>query len=309
MKPKLFLLLAFSAALALTSCKKESDKNPPAVTEAEELTATSDDQQKFSTDMDEIDNDINNAVDDYAIIVGKTAQPAAALCNATVTIDTMGTTRKVTITYNGNNCQNSRSRTGVVTISIPATQRWKNAGAKLTVSFQNLKITRLADNKAITINGVKQITNVSGGRVIHAVNSTVIHDVDSDSMTLTFDNNTQRYWKIAKRRTFTYNNGLVIEVTGKHTIGNTSGVAEWGTNRFGNPFHTAIVAPMTVRQSCAFRLTSGQVKHTHGPKVVTTTFGLNAQGLPTACQQGTPFYMKIEWTGPNGNVISHLKPY
>jgi hypothetical protein len=127
-------------------------------------------------------------------------------------------------------------------------------------------------------------------------------------MSITFDNGSQRNWQIARQRVFTYNNGVVITTTGLHTEGNTSGVAEWGTNRFGRTFTTSITNPVVIRQDCNFRITAGKVTHTVPAFVSSATFGLNAAGNPTSCPAGN-FYAKLEWTGTGGNTYSALIPY
>jgi len=45
-----------------------------------------------------------------------------------------------------------------------------------------------------------------------------------------------------------YDNGAVGSETGTHTEGTTTGVAVWGTNRFGDAFSWVIAAPLVVRQ-------------------------------------------------------------
>jgi hypothetical protein len=190
--------------------------------------------------------------------------------------------------------------------------QWKNAGAAVTITFQNLKITRLRDNKSITINGSHVYTNVSGGLLINlATLGTITHSITSSNMSITFDNGSQRNWQVAKQRVFTYNSGVVITTTGTHTDGSNTGIAEWGTNRFGGAFATSILEPLVVRQDCNFRLTSGKVKHTTTTPAATgtATFGLNANGDPTSCPGSGTYYFKIVWTGPNGNTITVIRPY
>ena len=129
-------------------------------------------------------------------------------------------------------------------------------------------------------------------------------------MSITFDNGTQRNWQIAKRRVFTYNNGMVISTTGTHVEGSTTGIAEWGTNRFGNSFFTAIVDPMVIRQDCDFNITSGHVKHSGLLRTVDVTFGLDLNGNPTTCPGlGGTYYMKIVWVNASGQTMTVIRPY
>lgn len=128
-------------------------------------------------------------------------------------------------------------------------------------------------------------------------------------MSVTFDNGQQRTWQLARKRVFTYNNGIVITVTGLHTEGGTTGIAEWGTNRFGNAFTTAIVQPLVVRQDCSFRLVSGIVNHVTPHFDATVTAGLDANGNPSSCPGAGTYYLKIAWTGPAGIPRSVILPY
>jgi hypothetical protein len=108
-------------------------------------------------------------------------------------------------------------------------------------------------------------------------------------MSITFDNGSQRTWQVARQRVFIYNNGVVITVTGLHSKGNVTGIAEWGTNRFGHTFTTAIAEPIVRRQDCSFRVGSGKVTHTTNLFNASATFGLDASGNPTTCP-GAGYY-------------------
>ena len=218
--------------------------------------------------------------------------------------------RTITITYDGSSCMPGRTRTGSVVISMAQNVQWKNAGAAITVSFQNLKITRTSDSKHITLNGTQTYTNVSGGLLINLpILNSITHSITSNGLSVTFNNGSQRVWKVAKQRVFTYNNGVVITGTGTHTEGNITNIAEWGTNRFGNTFTTAVTTPLVVKQDCNFRLTGGAVTHATNMFSATATFGLDANGSPAACPGTGNYYFKIVWTGPNGNSRSAILPY
>jgi hypothetical protein len=107
---------------------------------------------------------------------------------------------------------------------------------------------------------------------------------------------------------YTYSNGVVLTITGDHTDGNNTGIAEWGTNRFGHAFTTSITQPLVIRQDCAFRLTSGQITH-QGFGTSTATFGLDASGNATSCPVTGHYYYKLTWTGAGGNTHTLLFPY
>ena len=311
-----FLMFACIAiSVTFTSCKK-SDTN----SDSSDLATHSDDQARFSNETDAVNNDGDAAIESYSAFSGRPENVSNVLnlpCDATVALDSFPavnpTTRRITITYNGTNCAGTRTRTGTVTLTMPLNQHFRDPGAVLTTTITQLRITRLSDNKSITINGVHEVKNVTGGRIINLQpGATIVHEITSSGMSVTFDNGTSRNWQVAKRRTFTHNgnpiNWLVITTTGMHVDGTINNISEWGTNRFGNAFVTSITDPMVIRQDCGFRLTSGQVTHRRLAADVVVTFGLNAAGNSTTCPLGV-FYYKLVWTGANGIVRTYILPY
>jgi hypothetical protein len=299
-------IMAFSLAFLFASCKKNSSD---AVDYTTQSSTHSDDQSRFSNESDAVANDVNLSMESTAGF-GKGEGTQSIICDATIVVDTVSNPRTITITYNGTNCLGNRIRTGVIVISMAQGVRWRNPGAQINVTFQNFKVTRISDNKSITINGTQTHTNVSGGLLINLPQlGTITHTITSSNMSITFDNGAQRNWQVARQRVFTYNNGIVITETGTHTDGSTTGIAEWGTNRFGQAFTTAIVLPIVLRQDCSFRVGSGKVEHTTAAFNSNVTFGLDSSGNPTGCPGANPYYMKVVWTGPGGNVHTVLLPY
>ncbi|MFT3911154.1 MAG: hypothetical protein QM737_17170 [Ferruginibacter sp.] len=306
---RLFIAALALLAVSFSSCKKDKDNNSTNTSDyTSEFSAQSEDQVQVSNDVDEVADDANNILDEHPSLNGKITN---LLCNATVVVDSLSDPKTVTITYNGTNCRGNRTRSGQVVLSMPLGVHWSDANAVLTVTINNLRITRIRDGRSITISGVTTYTNVSGGRIRDLANlgGTITHSIQSAGITVTFDNNTQRTWQIAKQRVFSYNNGIVITTTGTHTDGSTTGISEWGTNRFGNAFATQISAALVVRQDCDWRLVSGEVKHDRLVRDIVVTFGLDAQGNPTSCPGTGTFYYKIVWTNTNGVVRTVILPY
>lgn len=301
-----YALLLATIVFAFSSCQKDTESADYSA----ETAAHSDDQNRFSGEVDAAANDVVLTLDATAGFAGRGQDIQSLICDATVAVDTMSNPRTITITYNGTNCIGNRTRTGVIVVSMAQGIRWKNAGAQINVSFQNLRITRVSDNKSILINGTQTYTNVSGGLLINLpVLNTITHTITSSNMSVTFDNNTQRTWQVARQRVFSYSNGVAVTVTGLHTENGVSGIAEWGTNRFGNTFTSAITQPLVFRQDCSFRLGSGKVEHRTAYFNAAATFGLDASGNPTGCPGVNSYYMKIVWTGPAGNTRSAILPY
>jgi uncharacterized protein YbjQ (UPF0145 family) len=308
MKKNLFLLLGLSVLISFTACKKEkgNDKGNDA-----EISAHSDDESQFSGDLDIIINEVNLAMESNPLITGRMSSAQQEIvCDADAVFDMMSDPRTITITYDGTNCNPLRTRTGTVIISMAQGAQWKNAGAVVNITFQNLKITRTRDGKSVTINGTKTYTNVSGGLLINLPTlGTITHRISSNGLSVAFNDGTQFSWQVDKQRTYTYNNGVVVTTIGLHSEGGASNIALWGTNRFGRTFTTAITQPLIMRQDCSFRLTAGAVEHKTNLFTATATFGLDANGNPTTCPGTGNYYFKITWTGPNGNTSSTILPY
>jgi hypothetical protein len=301
------LMTAF-LVVSIISCKKNDSKEQDFNTEA---SVQSDDQAQFSTQVDAVANETNVLLETTGTLANKGEDMQGLVCNATVVADSSNSARTITITYAGADCSGFYTRTGTVLVSIPAGVHWKNAGAAITITYTNVVVTRVADNKSITINGAHTVTNISGGLLVNLPSlNNITHSITSNGMTVKFENNTQRTWQVARQRVFTFNNGVVITTTGTHTEGNNTNIAEWGTNRFGNVFTSSITAPLVVRQDCNFRLVSGQIKHSVPLFTAVATFGLNAEGNPTTCPAGSGhYYVKIMWTGLAGNSHTVIFPY
>jgi hypothetical protein len=306
MKKRIPYLLALSLLIFFTACKKDAtpeDTNTDMVTH-------SDDQSRFSTEIDAVANDADLAIESSSNFSGRLMDVQGLICDADIVVNTVSNPMTITITYNGANCLGNRTRTGVIVLSMPQGTLWKNAGAAITLSFQNYKVTRTSDTKSITINGTQTYTNVTGGLLINLPTAgPITHTLTSTALSVTFDNGSQRSWQVAKQRVFSFAGGVVVTASGIHTEGNVTNVAEWGTNRFGAAFTTSTLEPLVFRQDCNGRLVSGKVKHSTPNISATATFGLDVNGNPTTCPGAGTYYGKIVWTGPNGGSLSHIFPY
>jgi hypothetical protein len=329
---RLALILCIASGLFFTSCKKDNSSTSSDTSNAN-LSTAGDDQSQVSNETEAVTDDANTALNSQASFSGDesssvslsgntevnsvTSQQASAqfimpglICDATVTYDTANNQRIITIVYDGANCNGNRIRTGTLVITMPYGQHWKDAGATATIDVQQLKITRVRDEKTIVLNGSKTFTNVSGGLLKDlATLGTITHTVTSDGITITFDNGQQRVWHISKERVYTYNDGIVITTTGTYSDGTDNDIAEWGTDRFGNAFKSLITEPKVFRQDCDYRLTSGQntVKTANGTSVI--TYGLDVNGDPTGCPGTGTYYFKLVWTGVNGRTYTVILPY
>lgn len=259
MKQKSFLLhvVVFSFLLGSIACKKDNhaDNNKS----DSEIELHADDEAQFDAEIDAIANDVNLVLESASSFSPRIQDNI--ICDASIAVDLQTNPQTITLTYNGSSCfGGSRTRSGVVVLSAAPGTKWDVAGAAVKIEFKNLKITRSSDKKSITINGEQTYTNTSGGLLtkLSALES-ITHTITSSGLSVTFDNGSKRTWQVAKERLFTYSNGIVIAVSGKHTEGSKTNIAIWGSNRFGTSFTTSISDPLVIRQDCNFRLTSGAI--------------------------------------------------
>jgi hypothetical protein len=303
-------LVCFSFLL-FTACKKDDSSKNNNGDENEVVSAAMTDESQVSNEMDGIALDAATAIEYEPTFSGNNGVLDEIICDATVTYNTTTDPMTITVTYNGtNNCNGGRTRTGSIVLAMAKNTQWTNPGSSFTITFNDLKITKTATNKSITITGTHLVTNVSGGLLIHlATEGPITHTVTSENMKVSFDNGTARSWNVAKQRVYTYDNGAVLTITGTHTEGDDTGIAEWGTNRLGGTFKTSIVTPVVIKQSCNFRVTGGSVKHSTEVFSAFATFGLNANGEAIDCPGSGNYFYKLIWTGQSGGSLSLILPY
>src|SRR5215218_5545515 len=106
--------------MLLTSCKKDDKptNNPPDL--ATEIQVHSDDQNRVSTEVDNVANDAGTALESDVAFSGKMQdnQDINIICGATTVVDTLSNPRTITITYNGLDCSAAHMRTGSIVLSM-----------------------------------------------------------------------------------------------------------------------------------------------------------------------------------------------
>lgn len=307
-------LVALSAGLTFTSCKKDKQTDPQDPDETSTFSQQSRDESTSNTVADMSMDDAEAALGNTSLSGFKTTS-IPGLCNATVD-STQKSSGIITINYNGNSCDGLRNRTGSITLQIAnyPSMHWKDAGAVLTITYNNFKVTQNSNGKSTTLNGSHVITNVSGGIVAHigiSPNpSTIVRNIRSSNMTLTFDDGTQRVWSVARKRTWTGSGGTPTSLTieGDTTISGHANTVVWGTNRAGNSFSTCINNGIVVTSTCGwYAPVSGLKTHYFNSRVSTVQFGLDASGNTPA--SGCPGFYKVTWTGINGNTHTYIGSY
>lgn len=295
--------------IATSGCKKAAEAlQTPA--DQVEIATHADDDAMVADVIDDLTKDANALFEADASLSGDASVVDEVICDASVALDTESDPMTATVTFNGANC-GTNTRNGAVILSMPKGTKWKDAGAAITIQYENFTIKRKSDDKTITLNGTQTYTNLTGGLVYQASSlDSIIHTLVSENLSIKFDDETARNWNMARRKVITYDNGLVIAVTGMHQTDDESNVADWGTNRFGKAFTTSITFPLIIKQSCDFRVTGGAIKHKTEVFTATATFGLDASGNATGCPDSGNYYYRLEWKrNSNGNSFDILLPY
>ena len=296
-----FLLVTLSAALLFSCSKTGSGFNDTANFTANAQAQTND-QVRISSTIDAVFNDVDSVL----------ANPAN-LCGATVTVDSVDSPRKVTITYNGVACGFFLYHQGTVTIQYPPGNNWNTALDTVLVTLQNVVINTPPDTSSLVFSGQCLYTNVSGGSLSGLTGggpSPVIHSITVVNLGVLYNFYWPSIWQIARLRTYTNKGGLAISTSGMDSVGGYAAVAEWGGNRFGNSVITAIDSPLMINQGCGWRLTSGQIQLYNPAGMTSMIYGLDSTGTATGCPTGgTPYYYKLSWSGSGQNPYTVVLPY
>lgn len=307
------LLVAATIGLIFTGCKKTADTKPDIADDLAQQSLSATDQSRIESESNQSLDDVNSVIDG----ISATRSVASFACN--VTIDSsLASTGFIKLTFNGNNCANTKSRTGVISVQLPynsVTQtvtKWHVAGSTITLTYLNYKVTNLSDNKSLTFNGTHSVTNVNGGRLINITpGNPIVHKIRA-GMQLTFDDGTQRTWSVARTRTFSIaSNILSTQLTGDTTINNYSNVAMWGINRAGENFSISITTPVIENifgGTCLYKPLSGVRVHHKAAREITVTYGVDANGVAEA-PGNCPYGYKFNWTNANGVAKQVIKQY
>jgi hypothetical protein len=199
------------------------------------------------------------------------------------------------------------NRTGTITIQLPyngtTVTTWSTPGATASLTFNNFKVTNLANNKSITYNGVHQVTNVNGGGIIQLYLGTSIINKVRACMQLTFGDSTTRTWNVAETRTLSsvaYSGIVKATTTGDTVLAGHNHVAFWGVNRLNESFTIDMPTPfsyMAYGTTCLIKPRTGVIVFYGVSHSLTLTYGVDSSGNPTtAC----PYGYKFSWVDGNG---------
>ncbi len=277
-----------------TSCKKDTK---------DEKDTDSTSIQQLVKDEAVIESSFEDALNDANDVLSKgNSKDIQTPPNTTVDSVISGDTIIYTLTFNGLNASNTKFKTGKIHLKKNITTPWSQALTTITVTFDSLKVTKVANGNWVMLIGNKIWQNVSGGLVknLTASGSPVIHKV-SGSVQATFSDYSTRIWNIARELTYSGNfatHEIILTVNGFGNANGYSNLVVWGLNRHNENFYTQITQAVVHKQSCGWDPVSGSKIHQipANNKSATITFGFDSSNQPTtAC----PDRLKIDWIKGN----------
>ncbi len=288
-----------------------------------EMTQFNADSNELKGELDQADTDINDALKDMPGF-GKTGSgqslTSSALCG--VIIDTSDIDQNILyFNFDGTTpCFSpSRTRSGQIKVELISGSNWANAGAVLRETFIDYKITRLSDNKSITFNGEKTLTNLNGNDWLgfFLSYSTLKYAERALDIDVTFDNNQTAVWNSARITEWSYvqansTPGIQIPFIKFEAVGDTSlnGIAtvdSWGTNRYGQAFVTYYNQELVSNTYCGlWRPNSGELVHEVDGDTYTLTLGVDQNG--NAATGNCAYGFEVSWD-INGTANSQVFSY
>jgi hypothetical protein len=209
----------------------------------------------------------------------------------------------------------SRTRHGQIKVQLTTGNLWSDVNSVLTFTYINFKVTRLYDNKSITLNGVKTLKNINGNNWLGflAGTATLKYQERANNINVVYDNLSTAIWNSARITQWSYTpsgpNSPRINFTsnGDTTLNGFANVDSWGINRFSQPFTTYYNIPLVSNTYCAlWRPNSGKLTHNVASSDFILELGVDQNGDPTpyACAYG----FKVTWT-VNGNTYVSILTY
>ncbi len=298
----LFYGLLGLLALVLPGCEHTLDTPDTENSSIQQLT---EDELTMDAASDDMWDDMNSFMDDRSL-----KNTALLPCNVKDSIRINGDTTEHILTYNGVNCQGTRTRSGQLTVRFRTGVNWGDAGAEIVVAMKNYRLARTGGGGTLTLNGTKTYKNLVGGRVKDVGNGVgQVIQQGRGTFTVTFDNNNIRTWSMSKQRVFTGSPGnLNVTNTGLGSSGGNNYLVFWGNTRSGTQFFTKIISAVIHKQVCSLLPCSGTRIHMlPGADNNTLIFGFNEKNQPVSGSE-CPTKAKLEWeaTGYKGTIYIKL---
>lgn len=310
---KLTLIIAttiLSSAMLFTACKKrKAFKN--------EDGEASSDSRNVITENEAAVNDINTEVGNNLKLHGRSSSGASSLQSALgisatgYMVDTTGAyLGTIKINYDGT-VINNRKREGSIRLTIldyAAGKRWKQVGCVLKVEYLGFKITRSSDNKSVELNGIQNLTNITGGTwwelLILKTQTSLASSVTGSDLNVKFDDGKTAVYNINRKFTYTLPNGI-LTCTGEG-IGSSeslSNLENFGTTRDGDKFTSQVTTPVIWNWTCGWHApTQGalEVKVDSKDFTLNVTFSVDQSGNTVSPAANSCSYgWKVEWKHKN----------
>ena len=214
----------------------------------------------------------------------------------------------IVLHYQGNNCHGTLYREGTITCQLVQGSSWDDAGSVMNCTYNDFYIRRISDNRYVTINGMKTIQNISGGRVSRIGEAghptTVVHNINASGMNVKFSNGSGAVWNVTKSREYTKHNGNIRVIT---FAGNSSNISESGQTKEGVNYYVMLDQPSVAREECGFKPSSGHKTIKYGEHTVVLTYGVDHKGFPDPI--GCPGYFSITAHSGNHHTVTKVLAY
>ncbi len=313
-------VLFTSLAIGFTNCaKKKEFKN--------EDGQSSTDNRTVNSENDAVVSDVNTVVGNNSFLHGRGTSSSNALYSVLgitatgYTIDTVGAYQgTIKINYDGT-VINNRKREGSIRLTVidyATGKRWKNAGCVIKVEYLNFKVTRASDGKFVELNGIQNLTNVTGGTwwelLITKTQTSLASSITGSNLNVTFDDGKTAVYNINRKFTYSIPNNI-LTCTGEG-IGSQDGMStleNYGTTRDGDAFTSNVTTPIVWNLTCgAWAPIQGNVEIKVDEKEFTLkcTFGVDKSGnVVDVGANACPYGWKIEWTykkKTNKKIIGYI---
>lgn len=309
------VMLSFSSALMLTSCKKkeEEKKEEPVKTETPDGQSGTDNRE-VQGENDQATNEINEVISKTKELGGRSSGGAGITGICGFDVDSVSFKQDtIVFKYNGVLCLN-RIRTGNIRLSWVHGTKWTNAGATIKVEYLNYKVVRASDQRSWKLNGVQYLKNESGGTWLNLLipGGSLVNSITGTNLVVTFEDNKTATYNINRKITYTYPGSvLTIKAEGIGTNNGVSSLENYGTARNGDQFTSQVSTPIVWNAACGGAVLQGVVNLkdiTQNIELV-FTYGVDASGNPQAATPTScPFGWKLGWTA-NGTSSSKVFGY
>ena len=326
---KLFLALFTLPVVMLilpSSCSKTGYTIINTTADSASQIITANDELNINYELDQVINESLLATTQCYLTSGDTVALGLNTTISGAIIDTsyINDSSLITVTYYGKNGQQTKGRTGTVTINFVRDNNgkiipWGKPGATININFYQYEVIVLATNVSVWMNGSATVTNTSGGLLMRPGNITLpgsdsLQDKVDANIIFTYNDNTSLIqtwtWLMTQTRVFNFQNSLLTStIRGDSTVGTLTGIATSGTTRLSIGFNTQITIPVVQTMSPGLILSnplSGE-KVIHGiPEPVTIDYGFNSNGTPA--QNSSPYGYKMTWIHNGGQAVT-IVPY